>query len=207
MEVDVRCTADGVPILHHDRKLDGLRVDKATWTELDRRAEEKGHDLARVRDLFGVDEELALNLEIKDSRAVDPVLDLLEDRPPEPVLVTGFDPAVSEVARARAVRVETGLILGPHRIHRLLFSRDRSRRLDAWTSDGDPDALVVHRGFLRLGLAPSVLGHGRPVLTWTVNRNRSLRRSLRHPMLEGVITDRPSFAHRLRAMLTGDPAT
>lgn len=201
VEVDVRVTADGVPVLHHDRTLAGLPVSQTPVAELAAQADAEGYELARVDELLATTASRGpVNLEIKDPAAAQPVLELLAEAGHPPAFVTGFHRQVVRDVNEGPVDVPTGLILGMHRAYRLLFSRRRVRRLRSWVDEADPDVLVLERRFLRLGLASRVFSLERPVVVWTVNGQRELARTMGHPLLWGVITDRPSLAHRVRGL-------
>lgn len=208
IEIDVRTTADEVPVLHHDRRLDGTDIASTRFEELEQIAARRGYELARLRDILEtVDDDTLVNVEVKAPDAAEPILETVQAWAQGPVLVTGFDPSVVRAVPDGDPELASGTILGPRRAHRLLFSRRRSRRLDRWLDGTDPEILVVHRTFLRWGLASVVFGQGRPVLTWTVNRRRALTSTISHPLLGGVITDRPSLARRLRSLAHGIAAS
>lgn len=201
VEVDVRLTSEGVPILHHDRTLAGLPVSQTPLDELQAQARGKGYELATVAELLETTASRGpVNLEIKDPDAAGPVLDLLEETGQPPAFVTGFHRQVVRDVNEAPVETPTGLILGPHRAYRLLFSRRRVRRLRSWVDEADPHVLVLDRRFLRLGLASRVFSLERPIVVWTVNRRRELTRTMGHPLIWGVITDRPTIAHRVRTL-------
>lgn len=201
IEVDVRRTCDGVPVLHHDPDLGGLPVAGTRFSDLQARADSLGYELARPSEVLETPG--AVDLEIKDPAATSLVLDLLDDVDAGPVLVSGFDPHVVAEVNERAPSVPTGLIVGPRRIHRLVFSPRRARRARSWLAGTRPDMLVVHRSFLHWGVASTVFGLGLPVAAWTVNRARSLARAMGHPLMWGVITDRPAAAHHARGLVGG----
>lgn len=203
LEVDVRVTADGVPVLHHDARLGGLPVAGTSAADLEARAAELGYRLARVCELLeAVGPATAVNLELKNAAAVEPTLSRVEAAAPRPVLLSGFDDAVAAAVDGDRAGLASGLVLGPGRLQRLLFSRRRRRRLEGWLSAGRPDVLVVHRSLRPLGLTGVLRGAGLPVLVWTVNRGRGLRRWARHPLVWGLVTDRPAAARRARSMAT-----
>lgn len=202
VEVDVRCSGDEVPLLFHDSRLDGLPVGQARFSVLEDRARELGHPLARVSAVLEAAAPSGpVNLEIKDPAATQPVLDRVGECSKPPVLVSSFHPEVLRRVEQQAPQVPTGLILGPERSYRLLFSRRRRQRLDRWLADTDPELLVAHRSFLRFGLTETLLAPDRPIVVWTVNRGRRLKRLMRHPLVSGVITDRPARAHHARGLL------
>lgn len=197
VEVDVRCTRDGVPVLHHDADLDGLPVAETAYAKLAEQADRLGYELARAADVLTMAG--AVNLELKDPAALDPVLDLLDGERRQRVLVSGFDTDLLARIEERDPGLPTGLVVGLNRLYRLLLLPGRRRRLRRWIGASRPDVLIVHRAFLRAGLARAVFGLGLPVAVWTVNRDRGLRRVMREPLVWGVITDRPAAAHRARA--------
>lgn len=204
VEVDVRITADGIPILHHDPELDGLPVHQTAHGALRDRARVHGYELLRVRDLLDrTGPDARVNLEIKDPAALEPTLALVDDDPRVPPLVTGFNPSVIQAIREVRPDLPAGLILGPSRIYRLLFSRRRGQRLRSWFPGSRPDVLVVHRTFLRVGLASTVFATHVPVVVWTINGTDRLQRAMEHPLLWGVITDEPARAHRARNLTGG----
>lgn len=204
VEVDVRCTSDGVPVLHHDPELAGHAIRQTPLARLRDEAASAGYDLARLAHLLDPPPAGALDVEIKDPAATGPVLDLLADHGDVPALVSSFDPDVVAEVRRRAPEMPVGLILGRRRAYRLAFARSRARRWRAWIGEAEPDVLVLHRWFLRLGLAGTVFAPAIPVFVWTVNRHRSLWRAMGHPLVAGVITDRPAAAHRARSLETTD---
>lgn len=204
IEVDVRCTADGVPILHHDRQLDGLTVASTPHRKLRERARQEGYELASVDAVLDAAAgQGAVNLEIKDPAATEPVLALLEERKDPPVLVSGFDRRVLETVRRLAPALPAGIVLGRNRAYRMLFSRRRARRLAAWLGELEPDVLILHRAFLRWRLARHVVALGIPVAVWTVNGTRRLRDAIVHPLVWAVITDQPPRAHHARSLVEG----
>lgn len=202
VEVDVRCTREGVPILHHDPQLGGLPVAATPLAKLEEQARRQGYELARATDVLQAPG--GVNLEIKDPAATRPVLEHVDGDGKDGLLVTSFHLDVLSRVHDHEAEIATGLLLGPNRLHRLLFSRRRRRRLRSWMADVEPDVLVVHRTFLRIGLAATMFGHGLPVAVWTVNRRRRLARIMRQPLVWGVITDRPTKAHHARAAQSPD---
>lgn len=198
VEVDVRCTREGIPILHHDPHIDGLAVADSPLAKLEEQTRRQGYELAQAVDVLEAPG--GVNLEIKDPAATQPLLEELDGHTQGSVLVTSFHLDVLATVHEHEAAIPTGLLLGPGRLHRLLFSRRRRRRLRSWMADVEPDVLVVHRSFLRAGLAATMFGPGMPVAVWTVNRGRRLARLMRLPLLWGVITDRPTTAHHARAL-------
>jgi glycerophosphoryl diester phosphodiesterase len=88
-----------------------------------------------------------------------------------PVLVFSFDRDVIDEVHRRAPAIDTGLVLGRRRAYRLPFPHERVGRLRPWLASPSPDALVLPRRFLALGLAGAVRALDRALVIWTVNRD------------------------------------
>jgi glycerophosphoryl diester phosphodiesterase len=117
IEFDVRRTADGVVVVHHDENLgrvvDGTGpVREHTWGQLARmRVHGRHHipQLDEVLDLTGI----GFQIELKDPRDAECVLASVLDRPDigDSVLITSFHSSALQPALEASVR--TGLICGP----------------------------------------------------------------------------------------------
>lgn len=212
VEIDVRATADGEPVLLHDATLDGARVDELSFPEAEEHARREGAELATLEAALAQLDGHPLDVEIKDPAATEAILETLtEHRGTEAVLVTSFHIDALETAARVTPRLPRGLLLSPARALRLLYRRHRARRLDALATRAEADALIPHRSFARLRLLSTVSACERPVFLWTINRDRRLRRHLAHPLVSGVITDRTARAVHLREVQHGpqrpDPRT
>jgi len=213
VEVDVRLTADGVPVLLHDptvdRTTDGhgpvARLTISALRRLDATAgphhgavpREPPPRLAEVLAL--VAGRIALHVELKgDPRVpaplVEGVLRLLDGHLPPPLLLS-FDGQALRLARRLAPAIETEALLGD------------------WPSTGHaPLALVAGVGASWLGLryelltasrARQVHDAGLRLNVWTVNRRPSMARARRLPV-DAITTDRPDH---LLALLASTPTT
>lgn len=136
VEVDVRCTRDGVPILHHDPELGSLPVADSSFRDLEEQARRQGYELARTDEVLEAPG--GVNLEIKDPAATRPVLDELDRDAQASLLVTSIHLDVLATVHEHEAAIPPGLLLGPNRLHRLLFSRGRRRRLRSWMAEGTP---------------------------------------------------------------------
>lgn len=203
IEVDVRATADGELVLHHDKKLAGQRVEKLDLDRARKLARQEGFELATLRQALERFEDVPLDVELKQTGLSESAVELLtEHRSPDTFLVSSFwRSLLSSIGDQE--RVRTGWLLSPLRALRLLYRRRRARHLDRWTAEALVDALVLHKSFLRFGLLRAALAVERPIVVWTVNRDRQLRKLLEHPFIAGVITDRVARASHLRRVQQG----
>lgn len=136
VELDVRLTLDGVPVVHHDAGLGGavaagpdgtagaVTIEEESWLRLVDAAGAAGYPLHRLRDvLAALSGRCLVNVEVKPvaparlASAVRAVHEELERmRPRESVLVSSFDPEVLAGLR----RLDHALLLG------YLFDSDRA---------------------------------------------------------------------------------
>lgn len=190
VEFDVRRTADGHLVIIHDRLVCRRRVDQLTRVEIDR--------------LLGVDappllEEvlrlcagrIRLDVEIKESGYEAETLQLLRGLvPTADMVLTSFRDSVLATVKAIAPEIRCGLLLGT--LHR--------RDLVPWQRvAGIPaDFIAPSLAVLDTGLLHRARRRGVPVVVWTVNAERPLRRLLRHGTVEMVITDEPERALWIR---------
>ena len=196
IEFDVRRTADGVLVVFHDAKADGLAIADVTYAEL----------VARIPGLCTLGEVLdvvppacLLDVEVKVPGFEEELLSALRaERGADSFVVTSFHDEV--VARVKALdpQVRAGLVLGNGRPRGGLrgrlsehFPADRLRRSHS-------DLVVVEKVLLWSGLAKRIARLGYPVWVWTVNRPGLMRRMLRSPEVVAFVTDWPLEALALR---------
>jgi glycerophosphoryl diester phosphodiesterase len=199
VELDVRCTADGVPVVHHDAEVRGERGTESAVIE-ETAAEEllagrwrdgKGRPytvptLAAVLDVLA--RRALVNVEVKPppegrgEATVEAVREALERaRPRESILVSSFDPRVLEMFRAR----DASLLLG------FLFASlgDLNRMEQESIMDG-LNALHPRHDLVDRNLMKRAEERGLAVHTWTVNERREAERLL-DLGVASLITDAP----------------
>lgn len=203
VELDVRRTADGAPLVHHDAVVPGLGPIVARPAADWRRAAPRVPTLAEALDAC---EGLWVDIEVKNSPS-DPdwdpedalvarVIDLLVDRGwTERVLLTSFNPATLARGRRLAPGVPTGwLIEGAGRLPLALEA----------VPDGGHFAVLPHAALLggaeAARAAAAAHARGVALITWTVDDEREGRR-LAAAGVDGIITNRPG---RLRLALDED---
>jgi len=194
VELDVRRTADGGLVVHHDSVITGVgAIVDLTSAELGRRAP----GLVSFPEAMAACEGFIVNIEIKNSPA-DPDFDPGEsvagavvewvnangwaDR----VVVSSFNPATVDRVRALSAEVATGQLIMP--------GADAARQLVLAHQRGH-QALHPHISSLAqpAGLATMADGLGMWVLAWTVDEPASIA-ALRDSGITGGITNDPAAA-------------
>jgi glycerophosphoryl diester phosphodiesterase len=189
VEIDVRRTADGVLVLHHDPAVRGRQINATASARLS--------NLPRVTDVLELARgRVRLHVDIKDADIEEPLLELLGDA--GGFIVTSLEDDV--VARVKALRpdVLVGLSLGrDHPAQRLRTRLSELRPLPRAERCG-ADFLAAHHRLARLGVLRQAAAQGLPVFVWTVNDRAGLIRLLGDPRATGIVTDLPNLAVALR---------
>jgi glycerophosphoryl diester phosphodiesterase len=195
-ELDVRRTADGVLVAHHDPGIGGRAIAGARFAELG----ELAACPPRVIDVIQMAKgRIRLHVDIKEPGTERALLDRLGDElGTDEFIVTSLEDHV--VANVKAVwpDVRAGLSLGrdhPRPLVRTrlseLFPLRRAERCGA-------DFLAAHHRLARLGVLRRAAGRGLPVFVWTVNDRPGLIRLLGDARATGIVTDHPALAVALR---------
>ncbi|MFE9675046.1 glycerophosphodiester phosphodiesterase family protein [Streptomyces sp. NPDC006259] len=202
-EFDIRRTADGVLVVHHDPRAgsDGPPLSRITYAELCART---GAAVPLVEEVMAlVAGRLIGHLDLKETGHEREVIDLA-------VAVLGRDGFVATTLEDRSVAavtrdfpgVRTALSLGRDRrevaMGRLAATRAGelfpARRLRACGAHG----VAVHRRLARATVLRGAARRGLFTLVWTVNDDPGLRTFLADPRVDVLVTDRPWHAVRLR---------
>lgn len=192
VELDVRLSADGVPVLHHDPRLpDGRAVAEVPASALPA-------EVPTLEQALSACAGAAVDVEIKNSPGEpghDPaealaglVAELLRDAlgtsgGPAAAVVSSFWPATVAAVRA-AGDVPTGLLVHP--------ALDPMACLDQAEEMGCT-TLLPFVAQLTPALADAVHGRGLALVTWTVNDEPGLRAAL-DAGVDAVVTDHVALA-------------
>lgn len=198
-ELDVRRSADGALVVHHDAVLEG----RGAICEL--RVRELPDDVALLGDAMAVLEPLVVNVEIKndpDEPGFDAtgslghdVVALLEDRGDlERVVVSSFDLPTLDAVRQASASVATGWLLGYSADPRSLVEVAVEHAVGAlhpWVLTVDAEAVAAAHAA------------GLEVATWTVNARHDLER-MAMLGVDTVITDDVRLALEVVASVAVD---
>jgi glycerophosphoryl diester phosphodiesterase len=146
IEFDVRSSADGVLVIHHDEGLGRVvagtgPVRERSWDELSRLRVHGRHAIPRLDEVLAL-EGIGFQLELKDARDAAAVCALVgqDARLRDTVLTTSFEPSALEPALGASLR--TGLICGPGDTHalRTAIALGVDQVLAHWSVACHPDA-------------------------------------------------------------------
>lgn len=200
VELDVRRSADGVLVLHHDPALaDGRVVAELTRADLPAWMP----TLAEALDACAG---AHVNIEVKnipgepdfdpDAAIVDPVLALLAERDHrDDVLLSSFHLRTVDRVKALAPGLRTGLLtlFDPSAVDGVVLAAERGH-----------DAIHPHHAFVDAALVEAAHGAGLELNTWTVDDVDRLR-ELARLGVDGIVTNVPDVAvATLRAGSAGD---
>jgi glycerophosphoryl diester phosphodiesterase len=192
IELDVRRTADGVLVVHHDPTLaDGRPVAALTWAELG--AGLPG--LTTLDEVLGVAGDLLIDIEIKidprepgfdpDNGLADAVATWIVRRDVAwRVVVTSFDSATVDRVRALDPGIPTGQLVAR--------ADDLVETIAAVASAGHM-WIAPHHSTVSGDAVALAHGHGLRMMVWTVDDPERMR-ELASAGVDGLITNDPALA-------------
>ena len=183
VEIDIRATRDGVPVLFHDETLErmtgsGGGIEDLAWAEVQPLRLQGKEAIPRLEEVFATWPDLRIALDIKSDRAVEPVAALIRARQVQDRVSVG---AVSQRRAWQLRRVfgsEVCHALGSVEAAAQVPSRHR----------GIP---IVDRPFLKAAHARGIRVH-----VWTLNRPAEIE-SLLDLGIDGVMTNRLSLLKQI----------
>ena len=205
IEFDVRRSADGRFVAHHDDRIgpSGPLVGERTYAELCLLA---GYEIPLVLDVVAMTRgRCVAHLDLKDvGHEHDVVKNALDIVGPDGVVVSTLNEASLRAVRELDPTVRTALSLGQGLPGRgRPRSRPRPRKdcsLRRIVASGC-DWVVLNHWLLTGGLLRNCAARGIGVMVWTVNDARRVRDYLTDDRIGVVITDRPGQALAIRAEL------
>lgn len=192
VELDVRTTADGRPVLRHDDRVGEYALSALPFAEARRLAARLGGSLPTVREALSVCGGMGADMELKGPVA-DPgavVAALAEEVRgfPGPLLLTSFWlPFLDELPGPLDAGV--GVITAAS------YDPEGSVALDVAVGRGLAAALPEH-GAVTAGLAGAARAAGVRLLTWTVDESARMR-ELASWGVGGIVTNQPGLARRV----------
>ncbi len=206
MEVDVRLSADGVPVLMHDETLDRTTnltgpVRAVTFAELQRADAGGGEPVPSLEQVLRlVDGRLVVWCELKategdpaeDERLVDAVLDVLSRLRAESwAVIHSFADGIVARARRSAPHIPAALISPP-------VTLEAAPELLRRAACAGAQAVSLHHSSLAPDLVAWFRARQFAVFAWTLDHEDEWQRALRSGA-DGIITNYP---HALRAYLS-----
>lgn len=203
LETDVHVTADGRLVAFHDPELDRV-TDRAgaiadlTWSEVAEARIDGTGTIPLFEDLLITWPDIRINVDPKDDRSVEPLIDVLRRHDAvERVCVGAFsDKRIARISDALGPAVCTGL--GPRSVTRLRLA---STGVPVGTIAGDCAQVPVRYGRVSIVTERFVREahrRGIAVHVWTIDDEDEMHRLL-DLGVDGIMTDRPGA---LRDVLT-----
>ncbi len=194
IEFDVRKTADQVLIAHHNEAIQGKNIATLSYKAVGRLAARRGFHVPTLGEVLSLTgRKIKLNAELKEEGyEKDVVLTLRAHLDDSDFILTSFNEPSLEAIRSLFPNLETGLILGRN-VNRAIDRVETDFWIPNWRLLGDALFRMAERVT-------------KPLIVWTVNDRKKLKRYLSDPRIHGVITDRPDLAVSVRRELVSAEA-
>ena len=196
VEFDVRRTADGVLVIHHDHDVAGEKIQDMTRAELQEKSGAAGYSIPTLTEVLEFCAgKVAVDIELKETGYEEQVLETaLGALEAELFLVSSVHDAAIRKVKDLRPDLRTGLILSSRPRWQLmtkLYPERRARQAGA-------DVLVVSQKLLKVGFLSTARSIGLPIWIYTVNDRKELWRMITDERIGGIFTDRPDVALFLR---------
>ena len=201
LETDVHVTADGRLVAFHDPELDrvtdrGGAIADLTWDEVAAARIDGSGTIPLFEDLLTTWPDIRINVDPKDDRSVDPLIEVLRRHDAvDRVCVGAFsDRRIARVTEALGAAVCTGL--GPRSVAKLRLA---STGAPVGTIAGDCAQVPVRYGRVSIVTERFVReAHRRDIAVhvWTIDDEDEMHRLL-DLGVDGIMTDRPGVLRRV----------
>jgi glycerophosphoryl diester phosphodiesterase len=186
IELDVHCTADGIPLVHHDPIIEGMPIGRTAAADLTAHRLPNGEPIPTLADaLAAIDPSVRVYIEVKALEPRDDVR-LLEvlDAAPEPARfeVHSFDHGVMRRLKDHRHALPTGILAVARPVRPLTALLDAGAGV-LWQEETLLDEELIH----------DVHQAGFRVYAWTVDEPERMR-VLSSLGVDAVCTNRPDIA-------------
>ena len=196
VEFDVRETKDGVLIVTHDKNFNDSPVSWQTYDAMEEVAKSKGFHIPRLSEVLEVCHgRIFMDIEIKEHGFEKKLLKTLDKYvTTDEYTIKSFNDKVPYTIKLHRPDITVGLLIGQtngnlkRRVNEL-FPVRRLKKCKA-------DFVSPHYELFHLGFIKRMKKAGYPVLVWTVNDEKIMKKLLKAD-IEGLITDRPDIAIEL----------
>jgi glycerophosphoryl diester phosphodiesterase len=195
VEIDVRRTADGALVVHHDRTVAGVPLSRCTLARLRELAPRPVPLVGEALELISGRARAHIDLKERgcEHEAVALALEIFE---PGRLVVTTREAVSAALVKKAFPDVPVALSVGRGLWERGAFGDLAPLR--AIRACG-ADLVALNHRLARAGVLRQCARAGFPAMVWTVNAVPLMRRFLADPRVAVLITDHPGTALRLRA--------
>jgi glycerophosphoryl diester phosphodiesterase len=201
VEFDVRRTADGVNVIHHD---DGTASGRAIRDlALRDLIEELGPQALTFDELLDIAAaRVGLHLDLKEPGYEAEIVHVaLARSPPDQLVVTGADASIRAI-KQQFPHLRAGLSLGDDVTHLAPWLKARERLSELFpgrrVARSGADFVAVHQQLARLTVLRYCARRHIPAWVWTVDEEPAIATFMADPRVTTIITNRPDIALRLR---------
>jgi glycerophosphoryl diester phosphodiesterase len=202
IETDVRRTADGLLVLHHDPAVFGELIAQATFDRLLQLSREQRYDLTTFDELLTLTKgRIHLDIELKEPGYEEEIIAALRrsEMPTDEFVITTF--------LGESLRRFNALYPGPR--YGLLIEENRDspalNNIPAWIEKlrhADADFVAPHASLVTPDFISEMQAQNYPVWVWTVDDPAEMTKFLQTPGVEAIITNHPDLALRQRSQLS-----
>jgi len=194
IEFDVRKTTDHVLIAHHNEEIQGKGIGTLSYEAVERLAGRRGFHVPTLEEVLILTRgKIGLNAELKEEGyEKDVVLTMRAYLDDSDFILTSFNEASLDSIKSLFPNLKTGLILGRN-MHPGIDHVETDFWIPNWRLLDDALFLMAEK-------------NAKPLVAWTVNDRRKLKRYLSDPRIYGVITDKPDLAVSVRRELVSAEA-
>ncbi len=202
VEFDIRKTKDGKLVAFHDPSIEGKKISSLTYPELVDISRKIGYKVPEIEEVIQICKgEVGLDIELKEegyeTRVVDIVKSHLE---PDQFFMKSFSDRTVKTIKGYDPSIQAGLLLGIEKPENKIRTRVSElfpgRRVKRCRADFvSPNYRLLKFFFLK-----RVHSMDREIYVWTVNDTNLLKKLFKKGV-NGIITDRPDLAVKLRKKL------
>ncbi len=190
VEVDVRMSRDGEPVVIHDRTLDRTTngrgfVRDFTLAQLKELYAGKKERIPALQEVLDLVKDKGLIVEIKEAGSEGKICEIIKKSGFSNIILASFSPQALRNAKEKLPDFKTGII----------YSRDAGNTLRLALGI-KADILLPKFELASSELVEKAHGHGLMVFTWTLNRKEEIRRAAVMEV-DGFASDDPCFARQV----------
>lgn len=196
IELDVRKSLDGFFITYHDESIQNNMINRIPLRDILALGLERGIKIPLFEEVLELTRDrIKLDIEIKETGDEPEILKMtLNYFKKEEFLITSFLETTLNRIKKVDPRIQTGLIVGEEGFRNPLKTRIFELFPFQRCRKSGIDIILPHWKLLRYGFLRRARKFNIPVIVWTLNSRRKIRKLLGDRHIRGIITDKPELA-------------
>ncbi len=190
IELDVRESKDNVLIIFHDSKLYGKDIKKLNYDEIKSISNSRSFEIPTLKDTLQiVKDKIKLDIELKEDKDEDKVVEeVLKYLDVDSFFISSFNLISIMKIKKKYPYVKVGIIISK--------SKDLNENI---INNENIDVFVLHYKIMKeVEKLKLIKDNGKKIYLWTVNNIKKIRDYLKNEYIDGIITDRPDKALKIR---------